>query len=226
MFLWELSTYGQKPYHGMANIDAHYQVMQGYRLPSTSLTDGILYSIMRKCWNENPRLRPTSSYVHTMLEQAKVGEEELAYDKVTFKRSATFSAPKKVRPESAASDSVYMQPVVADNSNNNSNNNNSSSSGGSSKPYALVADSAEQQQQQMSGAVSSALDRSRARTMQARTHVADDSGQAPPKVPPRHSTIRSAQQRRLSVSRVKRPDKTSARVRFQEAAPEKQEMDA
>jgi len=62
--LWELLTYGMIPYVGMNNQEIIKHVSKGNRLEKPALCPEELYQTMRKCWSEEPSLRPTFTEIN------------------------------------------------------------------------------------------------------------------------------------------------------------------
>lgn len=63
ILLWELFSFGAAPYPGMTNVEAAEKVLEGYRMPSPENCPSEIYTIMTKCWNENPKERPTMDQI-------------------------------------------------------------------------------------------------------------------------------------------------------------------
>jgi serine/threonine protein kinase len=57
--MWELMTRGLMPYKGLNSSDIVNYLFEGNRLPCPSHCPVILYEMMLKCWNLNPKQRPT-----------------------------------------------------------------------------------------------------------------------------------------------------------------------
>lgn len=76
IFIWELITYGQRPYPGMPNKEVPAKVEQGYRMPRPFGCPDSLYQIMRDCWKENPEERPTFEYLKHHMENYFVATEQ------------------------------------------------------------------------------------------------------------------------------------------------------
>ncbi|ESO99524.1 hypothetical protein LOTGIDRAFT_63499, partial [Lottia gigantea] len=59
MLLWEITTLGASPYPGIPAENMADLHRSGYRMPRPPNCPKDLYDIMRGCWNEDPRKRPT-----------------------------------------------------------------------------------------------------------------------------------------------------------------------
>lgn len=57
--LWEMFSYGEQPYGERKGTDVIQAIEQGERLEQTEKCPDHVYDIMRKCWEYNPRDRPT-----------------------------------------------------------------------------------------------------------------------------------------------------------------------
>ncbi|XP_040832213.1 tyrosine-protein kinase receptor UFO isoform X3 [Ochotona curzoniae] len=68
--MWEIATRGQTPYPGVENSEIYDYLRQGHRLkqPADCL-DG-LYALMSRCWELNPRDRPSFAELREDLENA------------------------------------------------------------------------------------------------------------------------------------------------------------
>lgn len=55
--LWELFSKGSVPYPGISNNDAVEKVISGYRLYKPKECSDEIYSIMKQCWEEDPKAR-------------------------------------------------------------------------------------------------------------------------------------------------------------------------
>ncbi|EFX72604.1 hypothetical protein DAPPUDRAFT_110578 [Daphnia pulex] len=57
--LWETYSFGTQPYGDMSGAEATEVVAQGARLPQPARCPNDIYSLMLRCWSENPDNRPT-----------------------------------------------------------------------------------------------------------------------------------------------------------------------
>lgn len=67
--LWELFSYGEVPYRGMSNKEVSEQVIAGYRLEMPPGCPPEIWNLMKICWAENPKERPTFSEINEKLEK-------------------------------------------------------------------------------------------------------------------------------------------------------------
>ena len=72
VLMWEVMSYGKSPYGDVDNYTLLEQIQQGYRLEQPDECPYLLYSLMLKCWDTVPEMRPTFSDLHfqvsTMVE--------------------------------------------------------------------------------------------------------------------------------------------------------------
>ena len=59
VLLWELITHGCSPYSKMTNQQSQREVMNGYRMPCPTGCPKKIYTLMLKCWRDEPVDRPT-----------------------------------------------------------------------------------------------------------------------------------------------------------------------
>jgi serine/threonine protein kinase len=66
--MWEIYELGSIPYPDMDNSTARKKVMEGYRLPCPSLCPPGVFSLMTRCWNEDPeKVRACASLLFFLL---------------------------------------------------------------------------------------------------------------------------------------------------------------
>ncbi|KAL7873786.1 hypothetical protein AOLI_G00128570 [Acnodon oligacanthus] len=75
ILLTEIVTYGRIPYPGMTNPEVIQNLENGYRMPRPDNCPEDLYTIMTKCWTENPENRPTFEYLRSVLEDFSTATE-------------------------------------------------------------------------------------------------------------------------------------------------------
>ncbi|XP_065889135.1 tyrosine-protein kinase-like [Dysidea avara] len=69
IFLHELVTYGQLPYHDKKDENLIEELKRGYRIPRPTNCPEQLHKIMIKCWNEDANSRPTFETLQWQLEE-------------------------------------------------------------------------------------------------------------------------------------------------------------
>ncbi|CAF1179921.1 unnamed protein product [Rotaria sordida] len=68
ILLYELITYGQVPYPGMANREVLDQIQRGYRMPRHENCPEKIYDYMLRCWDSSPDNRPTFEHLHLFFD--------------------------------------------------------------------------------------------------------------------------------------------------------------
>uniref|UniRef100_A0A7N5ZYH5 Tyrosine-protein kinase n=1 Tax=Anabas testudineus TaxID=64144 RepID=A0A7N5ZYH5_ANATE len=69
VLLWEIFSYGRQPYPKMSLVEVKEKVQKGYRMDAPEDCPPGVYSIMRVCWEEDPRKRPTFHKLREKLER-------------------------------------------------------------------------------------------------------------------------------------------------------------
>uniref|UniRef100_A0A452TXW4 receptor protein-tyrosine kinase n=1 Tax=Ursus maritimus TaxID=29073 RepID=A0A452TXW4_URSMA len=67
--LWEVVSYGERPYWEMTNQDVIKAVEEGYRLPSPMDCSAALYQLMLDCWQKDRNSRPKFDEIVNMLDK-------------------------------------------------------------------------------------------------------------------------------------------------------------
>ncbi|XP_062927103.1 tyrosine-protein kinase Fes/Fps isoform X1 [Mobula hypostoma] len=67
ILLWETFTLGSTPYPTMTNQQTREEVEQGYRMDSPDSCPEEIYNIMTRCWEYDPKRRPSFSTIHQQL---------------------------------------------------------------------------------------------------------------------------------------------------------------
>ncbi|KAM6453413.1 ephrin type-A receptor 5 isoform 8-T8 [Liasis olivaceus] len=67
--MWEVVSYGERPYWEMTNQDVIKAVEEGYRLPSPMDCPAALYQLMLDCWQKDRNSRPKFDEIVCMLEK-------------------------------------------------------------------------------------------------------------------------------------------------------------
>ncbi|XP_077158644.1 ephrin type-A receptor 5 isoform X4 [Paroedura picta] len=67
--MWEVVSYGERPYWEMTNQDVIKAVEEGYRLPSPMDCPAALYQLMLDCWQKDRNSRPKSDEIVCILDK-------------------------------------------------------------------------------------------------------------------------------------------------------------
>ncbi|XP_056613815.1 megakaryocyte-associated tyrosine-protein kinase isoform X1 [Triplophysa dalaica] len=69
VLLWEIFSYGRQPYPKMTVSEVRERVDQGYRMESPDECPPDVYTIMRSCWETDPKKRPSFHKLRDKLEK-------------------------------------------------------------------------------------------------------------------------------------------------------------
>ena len=69
VLLWEIYTFGIRPYAGLANHEIADHIRLGHRLKQPPACPDELYTVMKECWSQNPQSRPHFSQLAATLRQ-------------------------------------------------------------------------------------------------------------------------------------------------------------
>jgi AXL receptor tyrosine kinase len=61
---------GELPYSGLSNIEASERILKGVFLPEPEICP--IYALMRKCWEMDPKNRPSFDEILEKLNQSNV----------------------------------------------------------------------------------------------------------------------------------------------------------
>ncbi|MEQ2263331.1 Ephrin type-A receptor 3, partial [Xenotaenia resolanae] len=67
--LWEVMSYGERPYWEMSNQDVIKAVDEGYRLPPPMDCPATLYQLMLDCWQKERNNRPKFEQIVSILDK-------------------------------------------------------------------------------------------------------------------------------------------------------------
>ncbi|XP_036400554.1 ephrin type-A receptor 3-like isoform X2 [Megalops cyprinoides] len=67
--LWEVMSYGERPYWEMSNQDVIKAVDEGYRLPPPMACPAALYQLMLDCWQKDRNNRPKFEQIVSILDK-------------------------------------------------------------------------------------------------------------------------------------------------------------
>uniref|UniRef100_A0A8C4QQZ2 receptor protein-tyrosine kinase n=1 Tax=Eptatretus burgeri TaxID=7764 RepID=A0A8C4QQZ2_EPTBU len=67
--MWEVMSYGERPYWDMNNQDVIKSIEEGYRLPAPMDCPAALHQLMLDCWQAERAARPTFTHILTTLDR-------------------------------------------------------------------------------------------------------------------------------------------------------------
>ncbi|CAG9813623.1 unnamed protein product [Phaedon cochleariae] len=76
VLLWEMVTLGSTPYPGVPTHELLGMLNSGYRMPQPDNCSDELYALMRSCWKEDPKSRPSFSSLRETLDGLLEGYSE------------------------------------------------------------------------------------------------------------------------------------------------------
>lgn len=68
VLLWELATFGMSPYPGVELTEVYHLLERGYRMDRPAGCPASVYELMMRCWQWDPKDRPTFKEIHNVLE--------------------------------------------------------------------------------------------------------------------------------------------------------------
>ncbi|KAJ7358771.1 hypothetical protein OS493_021548 [Desmophyllum pertusum] len=94
VLLWEIETGGNAPYAGMAVSELLVKLKAGHRLEKPRYCTDWLYTVMLRCWNANPKTRPT--FEELCDELNRMHKQETNYlAQTTIKENQPISTPPR-----------------------------------------------------------------------------------------------------------------------------------
>ncbi|KFR15242.1 Ephrin type-A receptor 7, partial [Opisthocomus hoazin] len=75
--MWEVMSYGERPYWDMSNQDVMKAVEDGFRLPAPVNCQPPLHQLMLDCWQKDRSQRPKFSHIHNILSKMVQSPEAL-----------------------------------------------------------------------------------------------------------------------------------------------------
>ncbi|XP_060897407.1 ephrin type-A receptor 8 isoform X8 [Labrus mixtus] len=75
--MWEVMSYGERPYWNLTNRDVIKSVEEGYRLPAPMGCPGALHTLMLDCWQKERNERPRFCQIVTVLDKLIRNPENL-----------------------------------------------------------------------------------------------------------------------------------------------------
>ncbi|XP_061583999.1 ephrin type-A receptor 8 [Cololabis saira] len=75
--MWEITSYGERPYWNLTNRDVIKSVEEGYRLPAPMGCPAALHTLMLDCWQKDRNERPRFCQIVTVLDKLIRNPENL-----------------------------------------------------------------------------------------------------------------------------------------------------
>ncbi|XP_068028495.1 ephrin type-A receptor 10 [Anomalospiza imberbis] len=99
--MWEVMSYGERPYWDMSHQDVMKAVEDGFRLPAPANCQPPLHQLMLNCWQKDRSQRPKFSQIHSALSKLVQSLEPPECPSSTCPRSHGTSIPLSKRTFSA-----------------------------------------------------------------------------------------------------------------------------
>lgn len=97
--MWEVLSYGDKPYGSMSNKEVMKNIEEGYRLPPPVDCPTVLYELMKCCWTYDRSKRPTFGEILSELDKVMSNPSNL-------KNIADFDPRVTLRLQSTSSEGI------------------------------------------------------------------------------------------------------------------------
>ncbi|XP_043945371.1 ephrin type-A receptor 7-like [Protopterus annectens] len=91
--MWEVMSYGERPYWDMSNQDVIKATEDGFRLPAPINCPSPLHQLMLDCWQKDRNDRPKFTQVHTILNKMARNPDSLKMASATCTRRLSMSIP-------------------------------------------------------------------------------------------------------------------------------------
>uniref|UniRef100_A0A3Q0SFW5 receptor protein-tyrosine kinase n=1 Tax=Amphilophus citrinellus TaxID=61819 RepID=A0A3Q0SFW5_AMPCI len=114
--MWEVVSYGERPYWDMNNQDVIKAIEEGYRLPAPMDCPVVLHQLMLDCWERDRAERPTFSQILNMLDKlirnpGTLPKTEISTCKGTITCISTFILPTGTMLESGVGSEVCVSVI-------------------------------------------------------------------------------------------------------------------
>ncbi|KAJ6663399.1 hypothetical protein lerEdw1_009478 [Lerista edwardsae] len=91
--MWEVMSYGERPYWDMSSHDVARAIEDGFRLPAPANCQPALHQLMLDCWQKDCGERPKFSQVHSALGKMLQNPEPSASTAFPYTRTLSSSSP-------------------------------------------------------------------------------------------------------------------------------------
>uniref|UniRef100_A0A8C7ZYF0 receptor protein-tyrosine kinase n=1 Tax=Oryzias sinensis TaxID=183150 RepID=A0A8C7ZYF0_9TELE len=102
--MWEVVSYGERPYWDMNNQDVIKAIEEGYRLPAPMDCPVVLHQLMLDCWERERAERPTFSQILNML-------DKLIRNPGTLRRTGGDRSPGTLLESGVGSGVCWLQSI-------------------------------------------------------------------------------------------------------------------
>ncbi|XP_018100988.2 ephrin type-A receptor 7 isoform X2 [Xenopus laevis] len=91
--MWEVMSYGERPYWDMSNQDVIKAIEDGFRLPAPINCAPYLHQLMLDCWQKDRNERPKFTHIHNILSKHGQSPDKSKSTTSTINRSQSTSIP-------------------------------------------------------------------------------------------------------------------------------------
>ncbi|XP_053311914.1 ephrin type-A receptor 7-like [Spea bombifrons] len=91
--MWEVMSYGERPYWDMSNQDVIKAIEDGFRLPAPMNCPPSLHQLMLDCWQKDRNERPKFTHIQNILNKQLQSPDKTKSTPSTMTRSQTTSIP-------------------------------------------------------------------------------------------------------------------------------------
>uniref|UniRef100_A0A4W5R2F3 Protein kinase domain-containing protein n=1 Tax=Hucho hucho TaxID=62062 RepID=A0A4W5R2F3_9TELE len=107
--MWEVMSYGERPYWEMSNQDVIKAVEESYRLPGPMDCPVVLYHLMMACWQKDRNSRPKFEEIVCLLDKLIRNPSSLKALVNSSHRVSNLVEPGSVDSEASVSASVALR---------------------------------------------------------------------------------------------------------------------
>ncbi|PIO24048.1 hypothetical protein AB205_0192510, partial [Aquarana catesbeiana] len=104
--MWEVMSYGERPYWEMSNQEVMRSINEGFRLPAPMECPSAIYQLMMQCWQQERNRRPKFPDIVSILDKLIRAPESL-------KTMADFDPRISIRlPSTSGSDGMPFRSIA------------------------------------------------------------------------------------------------------------------
>uniref|UniRef100_A0AAY5EYP3 Ephrin type-A receptor 10 n=1 Tax=Electrophorus electricus TaxID=8005 RepID=A0AAY5EYP3_ELEEL len=93
--MWEVMSFGERPYWDMGNQDVIKAIEDGFRLPAPLSCPASLHQLMLDCWQKERAERPSFTQIHSALSKAVRSPDAVGQSATLARRYARRPTPSK-----------------------------------------------------------------------------------------------------------------------------------